>query len=141
MSTVYMLRITKGAKATHSDTHEFVGIAKRRMVMPTFLRTLDRKTIWLNQKQISDLVFRLIFHNFFYCLTVVLVSFCSLMKGITPKICRLCFFLINSVILNLLCAWARSLCQKCRWQATAKLVYTLQLILWLRIKKHWKHGA
>ena len=25
------------------------------------------------------------------------------MKGITPKICMLCFVLINSVILNLLC--------------------------------------
>ena len=33
------------------------------------------------------------------------MSFCSLIKGITPKIHRLCFFLLNSVILNLLCVW------------------------------------
>jgi len=31
-----------------------------------------------------------------------LMSFCSLIKGITPGICRLC---INSVLLNLLCVW------------------------------------
>ena len=31
------------------------------------------------------------------------VLFCSLIKGITPKICMLCFFLINSVLLNLVC--------------------------------------
>ena len=29
--------------------------------------------------------------------------FCSLIKEITPKICILCFVLINSVILNILC--------------------------------------
>ena len=34
------------------------------------------------------------------------MSFCSLTKGITPKICRLCACaLINSVLLNLLCVW------------------------------------
>ena len=35
------------------------------------------------------------------------MSFCSLVKGITPKIRMLCFVLINSVILNLLvlCVW------------------------------------
>jgi len=31
------------------------------------------------------------------------VSFCSLIKGITPKICMLRFVLINSLLLNLLC--------------------------------------
>ena len=37
---------------------------------------------------------------------VVFVLFCSLTKGITPNICRLCsFVLINSVLLNLLCFW------------------------------------
>ena len=41
----------------------------------------------------------------FHCLTVVQVSFCSLIKVITPKICMLCFVLINSVILNLLSVW------------------------------------
>ena len=38
-------------------------------------------------------------------LTVVEVSFCSLVKGITPKILTLCFVPINSVLLNLLCVW------------------------------------
>ena len=33
------------------------------------------------------------------------VSFCSLIKGITPKICRLCTVPINSILLNLLCVW------------------------------------
>ena len=33
------------------------------------------------------------------------MSFCSLIKGITPKICRLCFDLVNSVLLNLLSVW------------------------------------
>ena len=31
------------------------------------------------------------------------MSFCSLKKGITPKIRMLCFVLINGVLLNLLC--------------------------------------
>ena len=31
--------------------------------------------------------------------------FCSLIKGTTLKIHMLCFFLINSIILNLLCVW------------------------------------
>ena len=33
------------------------------------------------------------------------MSFCSLTKGITPKTHMLCFVLINSVLLNLLCVW------------------------------------
>ena len=33
------------------------------------------------------------------------VSFCSLIKGITPKIRMLCFVLINRVLLNFLCVW------------------------------------
>ena len=34
------------------------------------------------------------------------MSFCSLIKGIAPKICRLCFVLVNSILLNLLlCVW------------------------------------
>ena len=35
------------------------------------------------------------------CLSVV----CNLIKGITPKIRKLCFVLINSVLLKLLCVW------------------------------------
>ena len=33
------------------------------------------------------------------------MSFCSLTKGITPKIGWFCLVLINSVLLNLLCVW------------------------------------
>ena len=43
------------------------------------------------QKQIRDSAFQLVF-PVFHRLTVVQVSFCSLTKRITPKICRLCFF-------------------------------------------------
>ena len=32
-------------------------------------------------------------------------SFCSLIKGITLKVRMLCFVLINSVLLNLVCVW------------------------------------
>ena len=35
----------------------------------------------------------------------VYVSFCSLTKGITPKICWFCLTLISSVLLNPLCVW------------------------------------
>ena len=35
--------------------------------------------------------------------TVVYMSFCSWIKGITPKMCMLCFVLTNSVLLNLVC--------------------------------------
>ena len=41
------------------------------------------------------------FSSFFYRLIVVQLSFCRLMKGITPEIPRLCFILINSVLVNL----------------------------------------
>ena len=41
----------------------------------------------------------------FHCLTIVQVPFCSLIKGITPKMCMLCFVRTNSVLLNLLCVW------------------------------------
>ena len=45
--------------------------------------------------------FFIVFHR----LTVVKVSFCSLIKRITQKIRMLCFVLINNVALNLLCVW------------------------------------
>ena len=45
------------------------------------------------------------FSSFNRCFSVV----CSLIKGISPKICMLCFVLMNSVILNLLCVWILSL--------------------------------
>ena len=38
-------------------------------------------------------------------LYVVEVSFCSLIKRITPAICRLCFVLMNRIFGNLLCVW------------------------------------
>ena len=49
----------------------------------------------LMQKQTSVLILHLIFH----CVTDVYVPFCGLIKGITSKICMLCFVLINSVLL------------------------------------------
>ena len=68
----------------------------------------DRKTTQLNQKTnkqktiknnfilffISRLIICFFFFFFifvFHCLTVVLVSICSVTKRITPKVCRLCF--------------------------------------------------
>ena len=60
-------------------------------------QALDTKTTNCTL-QINVLVLHLTFHH----LTVVKVSFCNLMKGITPKICMLCFVLINSVLFNLL---------------------------------------
>ena len=50
----------------------------------------------------------LVFHRFFHRLTVVSVSFCSLIKGINPKIRMLCFVLINSVLLRILCVQIRA---------------------------------
>ena len=43
----------------------------------------------------------------FYC-SLSVVSFCSLIKGITSTICMLCFALINSVLFNLSCVWISS---------------------------------
>ena len=53
--------------------------------------------------EINGLALHLSFHRFsqFNCY----VSFCSLIKGITPRIRMLCFVLINNVIFNLLCVW------------------------------------
>ena len=67
-----------------------------------FYKALDTKTTQLNQKQISLFVLHLIFHR----LTVVLVSFCSLIGGITPTVfCFVLITLVNSVLLKLLCVW------------------------------------
>ena len=52
------------------------------------LQALDRKTTQLNPKQIGGVAFHLIF-RLFHRLTVVYVSFCSFIKGITPNIFRL----------------------------------------------------
>ena len=41
----------------------------------------------------------------FHRWTVVYVSFCSSVNGITPKIRMLCFVSINSVLLHRLCVW------------------------------------
>ena len=59
----------------------------------TFFQALDRKTTQLNQKQVSDLAFHLIFHHFSQlncCLSVVL-QLDIMIKGITLKISKLCF--------------------------------------------------
>ena len=50
----------------------------------------------------------LVLHLKCHRLIVVQMSFCSLIKGINPKIRMLCFVLINSVLLNLLCVWKLS---------------------------------
>ena len=54
-------------------------------------------------------------HQIFHRLTVVQVSFCSLIKRITLKIRVLCFLLINSVLFNILCVWVL-LCSSCTQQ-------------------------
>ena len=52
--------------------------------------------------------------HFFHCLTVVYVSFSSLIKGITPKIRMLCFVLINSVKKKTFCVFG-----SCVWVYSA----------------------
>ena len=56
-------------------------------------------------KLISVLALHLIFFYRLSPFNFCFMSFCSLIKGITPKIRVLCFVLINSVLLNLLCVW------------------------------------
>ena len=64
--------------------------------------TKTTTTIKGRQKDKLSISFFIVFHR----LIVVWVSFCSLIKGVTPKIRMLCFVLINSVtVLNLLCVW------------------------------------
>ena len=58
----------------------------------TFSRTGHENDI-AQPKQVSGLALHLIFHHF------------SPLKWTTPKIRVLCFVLINSVLLNLLCGW------------------------------------
>ena len=38
------------------------------------------------------------------------MSFCSLIKGITSKICMLCFFQTDGVLLNFLCFASKNAC-------------------------------
>ena len=52
-----------------------------------------------HQKQTGNL------HLIFHPLTVLLVLFCSSKKVLTPKIGRLCFVIMNSILLNHLCVW------------------------------------
>ena len=47
-------------------------------------------TFWTSSALCITFILRWNSHMKFYCLTVVSVSFCSLTRGITPKICRLC---------------------------------------------------
>ena len=53
------------------------------------------------KEKVNGLALHLIFHH----LIVVWMSFGGLMEGTAPKICMLCFVLVNSLILNLLCVW------------------------------------
>ena len=62
---------------------------------------LDSSKHWTRQKQISGLTPHLIFHRFLPFNCCFKVSFCSLIKGLTPKIRILCFVHINSLLLNL----------------------------------------
>ena len=67
---------------------------------------VGRMLAWqqLNPKQINALALHLIFHHFSLfncCLSATL----QLIKGITLKICMLCFVLINSFLLNPVCVW------------------------------------
>ena len=54
-------------------------------------------TLKLTPKKISGLALHLVFLIVFHRLIVVWLSFCGLIKGITPKIRMLCFVLTNSV--------------------------------------------
>ena len=85
----------------------------------TFFLVLDSKTTWLNQKQASVLVLQLIVHH----LSVV----CGLVKGMTLKMCMLCFVLINGlfkICFNLLCVWILTfpclLCVACFIEVTSR---------------------
>ena len=77
-----------------------------------------------------SLALHFIVHRFSQCNSQV--SFCSLRKGITPKILMLCFVLINSVQLNLLCVWILLL-WTARWTTfvfslPARIQFTEQLL-------------
>ena len=63
-------------------------------------KRFNRTLYLLAQNTASEFVF-IVFH----CVMVVYMSFCSLIKEITPKIHMLCFVLINSVIFNISCVW------------------------------------
>ena len=67
---------------------------------PTHPQKREKKR---KEKRRGVLVFHLICHR----LVVVQMSFCSLLKGINRKT-RMCFVLINSVLLSLACVWKLS---------------------------------
>ena len=71
----------------------------------TLFQPLDTKNNTAQPKTDNCSYLTISFLIVFHRLTVVQVPFCSLIKGITPKIRMLCFVLINSVLLNLLCVW------------------------------------
>ena len=83
-----------------SETRITASILRHTMFIVSHLVHVIRKQ-QLNQRKISSFFSHLIFHCF-NRLTVVYVSFCSMTKRITPKICRLC---VSVVINNLSCVW------------------------------------
>ena len=68
------------------------------------------------------------------------MSFCSSVKGITPKILILCFVLIDSIILNLSCVWISkgglvksSVSQKCTFGDVCSTNEDLQNV-WIQVE-------
>ena len=83
--------------------------------------------------------FFIIFHH----LTIVQlqVLFCGLTKGITPKICRLCFCLNiykwYSVLLNFLCIWITFMCSLFVSLQLQKCVAVVYIGLFGSVKNQW----
>ena len=67
-------------------------------VASNFFQALDK----------TKLISGLALHHIFYRFSPFRCNFCSLIKGITPKIRMLCFVLINSVLLNSLYVFGSS---------------------------------
>ena len=55
------------------------------------------------------------------------MSFCNLINGISPNIWRVCFVLLNSVLLNLLCVWIWA----CSGALAVIFVWDFIYFLWL----------
>ena len=86
--------VLRSLLARHFSFHKPAHAALGLLAVFTFIAALH-------------LIFRrffLVFFRFFlHRVSVVYVSFCSLIKGITPKICMLCFVLIKSFFFFFFC--------------------------------------
>ena len=76
-----------------SFEHIFIGPVVIALVLTMMTQTPTQQNKIAEPKQILSVL-----HIIFHCLTVVKVLFCSFEKGLTPKICTLCFVVINSVL-------------------------------------------